>query len=239
MSDEILNYYKEYHKGGSAYVLSAWKESSRPKMIINWLNENLKPGDSVLDIGCGDGSYSQWAPEYKWTGIDINEQTEGYNGTRIVADIEKFPYDIPANGFNAVICSEVLEHLWHPEKVNREAYRVLKKGGIYIVSTPNFAWIDHVMRGWGHLKYHPELYQHTKEHIRFYDVGTHTRMLKDAGFTVKDFQGADAQYGDFFLEARWQLKQAIPAYQDWEIDVLLGKMFRTECHTIGLVSVKK
>lgn len=234
---DILKYYKDYHKSGH-YTLAMFKGSSRHLMIEGWLKANLKKGDSVLDIGCGDGSYSEWMPEFKWTGIDINEEKAKYNGTRLVGNVEETPYNLPSDSFNAVICSEVLEHLWSPEKVNQEAHRVLKKGGIYIISTPNFNWIEHVLKGWAQVLYDPMLASHTKEHIRFYDLEGHLKMLSQAGFKPIDFMGADTQFGEFFQMARTELKQAMPEKPDGEIDLLLGKMFRTSSHTLGVMAVK-
>lgn len=235
---ELLKYYQEYHKGGSSYVLADWKGCSRHLMLEGWLKTHLKPQGKVLDIGCGDGSYSKWASEFNWTGIDVNEETTGYNGTRLIGDIEKFPYALDEGSFDGVLCSEVLEHLWNPEGVHKEAYRVLKKGGVYAISTPNFSWIEHMISGWSQVLYNPTGATHTKEHIRFYDVDTHVRMLTAAGFKVLDFMGADLQFGPFFQEARWILKESLPNKSDGEIDLILGKMFRTTCHTIGVLSVK-
>ncbi len=237
MSD-ILKYYQEYHKT-KPYNLAWFKNSSRPLMIQGWLERFAKPGAKVLDIGCGDGSYSEWMPRYSWTGIDINEEKQQYNGTRIVGNVETFPYALEAGSQDAVVCSEVLEHLWHPEGVHEEANRVLKKGGYYIISTPNFNWIEHILKGWTQVLYKPDTESHTKEHIRFYDVETHIRMLDKAGFTVVDFCGADTQFGEFFQQARQELKNVLPSKSDGEVDLIVGKMFKTVAHTIGLVAFKR
>jgi 2-polyprenyl-3-methyl-5-hydroxy-6-metoxy-1,4-benzoquinol methylase len=44
---------------------------------------------------------------------------------------------VPAASFDAVIASEVIEHLENPRKVAREWYRILKPGGTLVLSTPN------------------------------------------------------------------------------------------------------
>jgi 2-polyprenyl-3-methyl-5-hydroxy-6-metoxy-1,4-benzoquinol methylase len=234
---DILEYYKNYHKSGH-YSLSWFKDSSRHLMIQNWIRENFKPGQTILDVGCGDGSFSEWMPEFNWVGVDINEEKSKYNGKRLTHNIEVFPYPFEDQSFDGVVCSEVLEHLWNPEGVHQEVYRLLKPKGVYIISTPNFNWIEHMLKGWAQVIYAPKQASHTKEHIRFYDVHTHIEMLKEAKFTPLDFCGADAQWGEFFQMARQELKKELPAKNDGDIDLLIGRMFRTACHTIGLMAVK-
>jgi SAM-dependent methyltransferase len=48
---------------------------------------------------------------------------------------EKLPY--PDESFEIVTCTEVIEHLEHYRETLQEAYRVLKTGGTFVVSTPN------------------------------------------------------------------------------------------------------
>jgi len=52
-----------------------------------------------------------------------------------VADIQKLPYKDSC--FDFVVCSEVLEHIEKPEEAVNEFYRVLKKGGVLVLTTPN------------------------------------------------------------------------------------------------------
>ena len=52
-----------------------------------------------------------------------------------VMDANKLPFD--DNTFDVLICSEVLEHLENPEIAINEFYRVLKPGGLAIITTPN------------------------------------------------------------------------------------------------------
>jgi len=51
------------------------------------------------------------------------------------ATAEKIPFQ--ANTFDTLIAGELVEHLKQPEKFITEANRVLKKGGIMIITTPN------------------------------------------------------------------------------------------------------
>ncbi|MEP6937333.1 MAG: class I SAM-dependent methyltransferase [Chthoniobacterales bacterium] len=50
-------------------------------------------------------------------------------------DIERLPY--PDAQFDLVTCTEVIEHLEHYRQTIREIHRVLRPGGVFVVSTPN------------------------------------------------------------------------------------------------------
>jgi ubiquinone/menaquinone biosynthesis C-methylase UbiE len=93
---------------------------------------------NVLDIGCGQSPYK----------FLLDSSATQYYGIDIV-DADKFDYknsDItPFNGedipfedgkFNAVICTEVLEHVQHYQKLINEMYRVMQPGAKAIVTIP-------------------------------------------------------------------------------------------------------
>jgi 2-polyprenyl-6-hydroxyphenyl methylase/3-demethylubiquinone-9 3-methyltransferase len=67
-----------------------------------------------------------------------------------VETIERLPYS--AESFDGVLCSSVLEYLPEPDAALREIVRVLKPGGLVLVSVPNAAsrarkWIRWMDRG--------------------------------------------------------------------------------------------
>lgn len=92
----------------------------------------------VLDVGCGQSPYRYL----------LNEQSTTYYGIDIV-DADKFDYSndsiTPFNGvdipfenekFDALLCTEVLEHVQHYQKLIDEMYRVLKPGAEAIITIP-------------------------------------------------------------------------------------------------------
>ena len=110
---------------------------------------------NVLDIGCGDSPYK----------FLLNEQVTKYYGIDIV-DADKFDYknsDItPFNGedipfpeemFNAVICTEVLEHVEKYQKLVDECYRVMNKGATGIFTIPWSARYHYIP--WDYFRYTP------------------------------------------------------------------------------------
>lgn len=105
-------------------------------------------GAKVLDIGCGQGFYLPLCLRLglNWTGVDIDGRplssvpsqvsragtaTAGW----IRARAEVLPF--PAHSFDAVILSEVLEHLPDPGLALAEAARVLKPEGLALITVPN------------------------------------------------------------------------------------------------------
>lgn len=56
-----------------------------------------------------------------------------------VLDIDQNSLPYEDNSFDLVISSEVIEHVLVPDRILTEAYRVLKDGGKFILTTPNLA----------------------------------------------------------------------------------------------------
>ncbi len=110
---------------------------------------------NILDIGCGQSPYN----------FLLNKSQTQYFGIDIV-DAEKFDYrnsnitpfngeDIPFENdkFDAIICTEVMEHVANYQKLTDEMYRVLKTGGQGIVTIPWSARYHYIP--WDYFRYTP------------------------------------------------------------------------------------
>lgn len=102
-------------------------------------------GKSLLDAGCGTGWFSKIASEKgaSVTSMDLGENllaevAKKCDSKRVVGSILEIPF--PENTFDVVVSSEVIEHTPDPYKALHEIYRVLKPGGIMVLSTPNKFW---------------------------------------------------------------------------------------------------
>ena len=99
----------------------------------------------VLDVGCGCGYGTQRLSQYatEIAGIDISTDAIDYcnsNHARGNINFKKmdcYHMDFPKNYFDVVVSFEVIEHLEDQVRYLDEIFRVLKEGGIFIVSTPN------------------------------------------------------------------------------------------------------
>jgi ubiquinone/menaquinone biosynthesis C-methylase UbiE len=93
---------------------------------------------NVLDIGCGQSPYKFLLDksETRYFGIDIIEASSfGYNNPDITPfDGKNIPFG--DSEFDAVICTEVLEHVQEYQYLIDEIYRTTKKGASVIVTIP-------------------------------------------------------------------------------------------------------
>jgi len=98
--------------------------------------KSLSPGSSVLDAGAGECSYKRLFShcEYKAIDLGVGETSWNYGNLDYVAALHDMP--IESNSFDAVLCTQVLEHLEWPRESVKEMYRVLKPGGRLFLTAP-------------------------------------------------------------------------------------------------------
>lgn len=119
--------------------------SNRDKWIQERLSE-IPSGSRILDAGAGECRYKEFCShldyvsqdfcEYTGTGNNRGLQTGKWDTSRIdiVSDISNIPE--PDSSFDAILCSEVFEHIFSPEDAVREFSRLLRKGGRLILTAP-------------------------------------------------------------------------------------------------------
>lgn len=117
----------------------------RVQTVFEWVNP--QPGDLILDIPCGRGFYLNmfdYATDATVIGADLEwdvlEKAQRHTAhiddqPLHAASIYRLPYS--ADTFDAVILSEVLEHLGDDVAGLKEALRVLKPGGVVAITVPN------------------------------------------------------------------------------------------------------
>jgi SAM-dependent methyltransferase len=88
----------------------------------------LMPG-VVLDVGSKHSPYAAAIPQTRYLRLDLDPGTN----PDICCDIERIDWE--SDYFDTVIATEVLEHVLHPDKAVDEIRRILKPGGICILST--------------------------------------------------------------------------------------------------------
>ena len=101
---------------------------------------NLKDKDSVLEIGAGVGSFYSFLPEQiYYDGLELDSSAVKFANEHFghsifhCTPIEKF---ITNKKYDYVFAFEVLEHLDNPDLVIKKIHSLLKKGGIFIGTSP-------------------------------------------------------------------------------------------------------
>jgi SAM-dependent methyltransferase len=100
-----------------------------------------KPGDKVIDIGCGPGQILPWLPRVEYIGFDVNgsyiasaQQKYGDKATFIVGDSSTVWDNARFQSADIVIGLGILHHLDDEQASHcvRFAHRALKKGGRFV-----------------------------------------------------------------------------------------------------------
>lgn len=105
------------------------------KKIVRILES--EPRGALLDVPCGEGRFSEKARKmgFDVTAGDIIYSESTPEDFKYI-DLNN-PLPFPDEYFNAIICIEGIEHLENHFLVIREFSRILKPGGLMILSTPN------------------------------------------------------------------------------------------------------
>ena len=146
----------------------------------------------ILDIGSGTASVSPDLSRTVLADVSAEAMKNVEAASKVVSSITQLSFDDAA--FDCILCSEVLEHIQDDEKAVAELRRVLKPGGILVVTVP------FQMRFWAE---DDEYVQH----VRRYDPGELEQKLQSGGFhSVRTYKLSST------IE-RWLTRRSLRAYQ--------------------------
>lgn len=204
-TSEIKELMDDRYGNGCAYKLHCLCDKVRGDSLNESITKLIFPtkDKKILDIGCGVGGYIHFIKDYKeFVGIDLSEVAMSESnkifgnmpGVRYIPmDAKNLKFD--DNYFDIVIAKEVIEHLPEPQKGIEEVFRVLKPGGLCIVTSPN--------RDSLHLRVNRILgnydFKCSFDHIKEFTFQESVKMLVDEGFTIKDTTGV-------FLHPYWGIQ---------------------------------
>lgn len=160
---------------------------------------DVEPGSRVLDLGCGNGALTAaWAqPLWHVTGIDSSisgiefaKNAHPSHTFRVCDATSPLSSLFAEESFDAVVSTEVIEHVFAPRRFLQNAFEVLKPSGKIILSTPYHGYLKNVLLALsGNMDTHfTALWD--GGHIKFWSRRTLSALLEEAGFSQIEFYGA-------------------------------------------------
>ena len=171
----------------SPIPLQRYWQRARHRIVLGYLGPAGRQGEApVLDIGCGSSRIIQDLP--KAIGVDILLSKlrflRGRHNRLVQATAFALPF--PDNAFDAVICSEVIEHIPDHPAVFQEMTRVLRPGGTLILGTPDYGRRLWWILEWIYGRVLPGAYAH--EHITHYTRADCLARLAAHGYAIEDLR---------------------------------------------------
>lgn len=123
--------------------------TSNENARLKWLEETLKTipvGSRILDAGAGELAQKKFCTHLNYVSQDFAQydgigngkglQTNNWDNSKIdiISDITEIPK--PDASFDAIMCIEVFEHIPNPILAIKEFSRLLKSGGVLIITAP-------------------------------------------------------------------------------------------------------
>jgi 2-polyprenyl-3-methyl-5-hydroxy-6-metoxy-1,4-benzoquinol methylase len=155
----------------------------------------------VLDLGCGNGELCGQLAQAGFDVVGVELDPEGVRIARRTHPQVSFHnygvHDDPklvlgredGRLFDAVVSTEVIEHLYSPHLLPAYARELLVDGGQLVLSTPYHGYLKNLLLSlsnhWD--QHHTPLWH--GGHIKFWSAATLTRLLREGQFEVTDFRG--------------------------------------------------
>lgn len=155
-----------------------WWYRVRRKIIHDIIKKQYpsqKQNLTILDIGCGTGALLKEIGVYgECHGLDFSQKAVDFCKKRGISnvgvgDVVKISY--PNNTFDIVLALDIIEHVEDDQKAISEIHRVLKPGGIAIVTAPAFMFL------WG-------ITDKISHHYRRYILSELQSKINKQGFSV-------------------------------------------------------
>ncbi len=147
-------------------------ETGTIAQFILYTQNQLQPGDRLLDAGAGSQNYRPFFQQQRYEATDfcaVPKVYENMSSLDFVCDLKKIPR--PNRYYDAILNIQVLEHVPNPLAVLQEFHRVLKVGGHLFLTAP---------QGWG-------LHDEPHHYFNFTRYGLQ-ELFTRAGFRVKSIQ---------------------------------------------------
>ncbi|MEV6503721.1 class I SAM-dependent methyltransferase [Streptomyces prunicolor] len=198
---------RDFYENPATPVASGPSRTLRQARILaTALGPPTEQPRTVLDIGCGDGTAAATAAPlltgHRVIGVDWSQDALTRARTNLPYTVRGELTALPLRtaSADAVLFSEVIEHLVDPDTALAEIHRVLRPGGHLMLSTPNLAaWYNRALLLAGVQPVFSEVSLRAihgrpgKEvvgHLRLYTPRALREFVTAAGFEVVGLKGA-------------------------------------------------
>jgi 2-polyprenyl-6-hydroxyphenyl methylase/3-demethylubiquinone-9 3-methyltransferase len=178
-----------------------WETFEAPENVV-YLDPVVRPflpqAGRVLDVGCGNGAFSDRLARRGYEVVGIDASADGIEIARRQAS-GRYEQDQATPGllerlgeepFDAVVSLEVVEHVYDPHAWAVACFGALHPGGTLVCSTPYHGYAKNLalaLAGKFDFHWHP---LRTGGHIKFWSRATLSELLERNGFRVVGFAGA-------------------------------------------------
>lgn len=173
------------HRFIKLWFLPLWvlKGLQREADTLRYMTLAHTPIGKLLDVGCGGGRFLNRMQKRGWRveGSDFDEQAAQkvsykYAIKTHVGDLTQCK--LLADSFDVITLSQTIEHLYDPNATLHECLRLLKPGGLLILTTPNAESVGAIefgsfWRGW-----------EAPRHLHLFTVNSLKKLVQRAGFEV-------------------------------------------------------
>ncbi|MBW3544924.1 MAG: class I SAM-dependent methyltransferase [Bacteroidetes bacterium] len=181
-TEELSDHYSTYSYGSNLF-LSPITIKSYNNLLDEF--EQYRSSNKILDVGCGAGFFLEQAQKRGWEvyGTEYSNKAlelcaaKGFKMQEGVLDSKGFS----VHNFDVITSFEVIEHINNPQEELYHINRLLRSGGLFYCTTPNF---NSIMRYYLKDNYNIIGYP---EHLSYYTYKTLTKVLKKSGFKKKKF----------------------------------------------------
>lgn len=136
------------------YARASWPVRFVERRRLAWIRRVVGggPGQRLLEVGCGGGHVLRMFPEADLTGVDVSgvmlekarRNLEGLHVRLLKGELSEL--DLPVQGFDRIICTEVIEHVAAPEALLQEIALLLHPAGRLVITFPNDRLIHGIKR---------------------------------------------------------------------------------------------
>jgi 2-polyprenyl-3-methyl-5-hydroxy-6-metoxy-1,4-benzoquinol methylase len=137
-------------------------------------------GARLLEVGCGNGSMLEKMQRRGWQveGVEFDpecvKRVEARGLKCYARDLREL--GLPEETFDAIYLGHVIEHLYEPGNLLKECWRVLKRNGHLVMTTPS-------MQSWGHKHYRQDWRGlESPRHLQVFNPGSLLRLTQQSGF---------------------------------------------------------